>query len=205
MNSGQLEDRFIPKTADQLDQKLVSRVQKGDRTAFDLLLVKYQNKVASIVSRYVDRPEDIADLTQEIFIRAYRSIHSFRAESTFYTWLFRIAVNHAKSYLQKNKALKIHQGLQDPKAIEVLINETPDSETPENIFGTTELANGIVKALDSMPAELSIALILREFEGLSYQEIAKVMECPIGTVRSRIFRARELLDNTIKSLSEDMI
>jgi RNA polymerase sigma-70 factor (ECF subfamily) len=205
MNSGQLEDRFIPKTADQLDQKLVSRVQKGDRTAFDLLLVKYQNKVASIVSRYVDRPEDIADLTQEIFIRAYRSIHSFRAESTFYTWLFRIAVNHAKSYLQKNKALKIHQGLQDQKAIEVLINETPDSETPENIFGTKELANGIVKALDSMPAELSIALILREFEGLSYQEIAKVMECPIGTVRSRIFRARELLDNTIKSLSEDMI
>ena len=202
-NSGQFQDHLLRKSTDQLDQKLVSRVQKGDRAAFDLLLVKYQNRVASIVSRFVSNPEDIADLTQEVFIRVYRAIHSFRGDSAFYTWLFRIAINQAKSYLKKNKA---RVGFQENTHSEYNIEEQNNghhSETPENLLSRSELAEGIENALAVMPAELSIALILREFDGLSYDEISKVMECPIGTVRSRIFRARELLDNTIKSLSND--
>lgn len=202
-NSGQFQNHLLRKSTDQLDQKLVSRVQKGDRAAFDLLLVKYQNRVASIVSRYVNNPEDIADLTQEVFIRVYRAIHSFRGDSAFYTWLFRIAINQAKSYLKKNTA---RAGFQENGHAEHKFAEQNNgfhSETPEDLLSRSELAEGIENALSVMPAELSVALILREFDGLSYDEISKVMECPIGTVRSRIFRARELLDNTIKSLSND--
>lgn len=202
-NSGQFQDHLLRKSTDQLDQKLVSRVQKGDRAAFDLLLVKYQNRVASIVSRYVNNPEDIADLTQEIFIRVYRAIHSFRGDSAFYTWLFRIAINQAKSYLKKSKT-RAH--FQESEHVEHKITEQNNgfhSETPEDLLSRFELSEGIENALAVMPAELSVALILREFDGLSYDEISKVMECPIGTVRSRIFRARELLDNTIKSLTNN--
>tara|TARA_R110001592_G_scaffold24536_1_gene94401 strand:+ start:11146 stop:11769 length:624 start_codon:yes stop_codon:yes gene_type:complete len=199
MNSGQFDDHSLNKSADQLDQKLVSRVQKGDRTAFDLLLVKYQNRVASIVSRFVDTPEDIADVTQDVFIRAYRAIHSFRGDSTFYTWLFRIAINHAKSFLKKNKTRSVHQENENSENEQ---NKFFNIDTPEGMVARSELAEGIENALAVMPAELSVALILREFDGLSYDEISKVMECPIGTVRSRIFRARELLDNTIKSFSD---
>lgn len=202
INTGHLENSTLRKSTDQLDQKLVARVQKGDRTAFDLLLVKYQNRVASIVSRFVDSPEDIADVTQEVFIRAFRSINSFRGDSAFYTWLFRIAINHAKSYLQKNKARKASQENEYTDSVQTKIF---NMESPENLLSRSQLAEGIENALSAMPAELSVALMLREFDGLSYDEIAKVMECPIGTVRSRIFRARELLDNTIKSLSESSI
>tara|TARA_R110001592_G_scaffold175466_5_gene414681 strand:+ start:5723 stop:6334 length:612 start_codon:yes stop_codon:yes gene_type:complete len=202
MNSGQFDERSFYKSADQLDQKLVTRVQKGDRTAFDLLLVKYQNRVASIVSRFVDDRNDIADITQEVFIRAFRSIHSFRGDSAFYTWLFRIAINHAKSYLQKNKVRKAQQSNEYSEKQANGHAKYFNIENPENILSRSELAKSIENALAVMPAELSIALILREFDGLSYGEISKVMECPIGTVRSRIFRARELLDNTIKSFSE---
>tara|TARA_R110001599_G_scaffold1236_1_gene6051 strand:- start:4313 stop:4933 length:621 start_codon:yes stop_codon:yes gene_type:complete len=203
-NSRQFQDHLLRKSTDQLDQKLVSRVQKGDRAAFDLLLVKYQNRVASIVSRFVSNPEDIADLTQEVFIRVYRAIHSFRGDSAFYTWLFRIAINQAKSYLKKNKA---RVGYKDGEHAEQKISDKSNgfhTETPESLLSRSELAEGIENALAVMPAELSVALILREFDGLSYEEISKVMECPIGTVRSRIFRARELLDNTIKSLSDEV-
>lgn len=202
-NSGQFQDHLLRKSTDQLDQKLVSRVQKGDRAAFDLLLVKYQQRVASIVSRFVNNPEDIADLTQEIFIRVYRAIHSFRGDSAFYTWLFRIAINQAKSHLKKHKT---RAGFQENELTEHKIAEQNHgfhSESPEGLLSRSELSEGIENALAVMPAELSVALILREFDGLSYDEISKVMECPIGTVRSRIFRARELLDNTIKSLSNN--
>jgi RNA polymerase sigma-70 factor (ECF subfamily) len=183
----------------------VTRVQKGDRTAFDLLLVKYQNRVASIVSRFVDSPEDIADVTQEVFIRVFRSINSFRGDSAFYTWLFRIAINHAKSYLQKNKARKASSENECSEKHDNAQDKIFNMDSPESLLSRSQLAEGIENALSAMPAELSVALILREFDGLSYDEIAKVMECPIGTVRSRIFRARELLDNTIKSLSESSI
>jgi RNA polymerase sigma-70 factor (ECF subfamily) len=202
-NSGQFQDHLLRKSTDQLDQKLVSRVQKGDRAAFDLLLVKYQNRVASIVSRFVNNPEDIADLTQDIFIRVYRAIHTFRGDSAFYTWLYRIAINQAKSYLKKNKARSENKAHDTNEHKIANQNDGFHSETPESLISRSELAQGIENALAVMPAELSVALILREFDGLSYEEISKVMECPIGTVRSRIFRARELLDNTIKSLSDD--
>ena len=201
MNSGQFDYHSQNKSAKQLDQKLVTRVQKGDRTAFDLLLVKYQNRIASIVSRFVDTPEDIADVTQEVFIRAYRSIHSFRGDSAFYTWLFRIAINYAKSFLHKNKSRKAHQESEYSES-QVNCQKLFNLETLENLLSRSELAEGIENALAVMPAELSVALILREFDDLSYEEISKVMDCPVGTVRSRIFRARELLDNTIKSFSD---
>lgn len=192
----QFGSHTLSKTPDQLDQKLVVRVQKGDRTAFDLLLVKYQNRVASIVSRFLNNPEDIADATQEIFIKAYRAIHQFRGDSTFYTWLFRIAINHAKSVLRKYKP-KTLDGESCGK------NELGNNahfinvETPENIFSQTELAMRIERALSIMPPDLSVALMLREFDGLSYAEISHVMDCPIGTVRSRIFRARERLEQAL--------
>ncbi|MFT6907993.1 MAG: RNA polymerase sigma-70 factor (ECF subfamily) [Oleiphilaceae bacterium] len=201
MSSGQFDHHSQNKSANQLDQKLVTRVQKGDRTAFDLLLVKYQNRVASIVSRFVDTPEDIADVTQEVFIRAYRAIHSFRGDSAFYTWLFRIAINYAKIFLQKNKTRKVYQEKEYSEGQVKDQSKLFNLESPENILSRPELAEGIENALAVMPAELSVALILREFDALSYEEISKVMDCPIDSVRSRIFRARELLDNTIKSFS----
>lgn len=202
MNPGQFEDRARAPTSEQLDQKLVARVQKGDRAAFDLLVVKYQNKVASIVSRYVDDLAEIADVTQEVFIKAYRAIQSFRGESAFYTWLFRITLNTAKNYLLKTRKQTSHAYADDQDARELIAESWKTLDSPERLIGRSELAEGIQNALSVMPEELSVALILREFEGLSYDEIAKVMECPVGTVRSRIFRARELLDNTIKSLTD---
>ncbi len=198
----QLSDQTLRKSTDKLDQKLVARVQKGDRAAFDLLLVKYQNRVASIVSRFVETPEDIADLTQEVFIRAFHAIHSLRGDSAFYSWLYRIALNHAKSHLHKNKLKKEHQTNDKPEAQLNDQSKLLNIESPETILSKHQLAEGIQNALAVMPSELSVALILREFDGLSYEEISKVMECPVGTIRSRIFRARELLDNTIKSFSE---
>ncbi len=206
MNSGKTDDytlnnHTLNKSTNQLDLKLVNRVQKGDRAAFDLLLVKYQNRVASIVSRFVDTPEDIADVTQEVFIRAYRAIHAFRGDSAFYTWLFRIAINHAKSFLKKNNTRKLHQESVHSKSSDHEQNKIFNMDTPESMLSRSELAEGIENSLSAMPAEMSVALILREFEGLSYDEISKLTECPIGTVRSRIFRARELLDNTITNFS----
>lgn len=202
MNPGQHEDRARAPTSEQLDQKLVARVQKGDRSAFDLLVVKYQNKVASIVSRYVDDLTEIADVTQEVFIKAYRGIQSFRGESAFYTWLFRITLNTAKNYLLKTRKQAVQTSADDQDTRELISECWKTLDSPERLIGRSELAEGIQNALSVMPEELSVALILREFEGLSYDEISKVMECPVGTVRSRIFRARELLDNTIKSLTD---
>lgn len=202
MNPGPFEDRARAHSSEQLDQKLVARVQKGDRSAFDLLVVKYQNKVASIVSRYVDDLAEIADVTQEVFIKAYRGIHSFRGESAFYTWLFRITLNTAKNYLLKTRKQAAQASTDDQDTRDLIAESWKSLDTPERLIGRSELAEGIQNALAVMPEELSVALILREFEGLSYEEISKVMECPVGTVRSRIFRARELLDNTIKSLTD---
>jgi RNA polymerase sigma-70 factor (ECF subfamily) len=202
MNSGQYEDRARHPSSDQLDQKLVNRVQKGDRSAFDLLVVKYQNKIASIVSRYVDDINEISDVTQEVFIKAYRGIQNFRGDSAFYTWLFRIALNVAKNHIARQRKLAGNLSVDDKDTSELIAESWKNLDTPDRLIGRSELAEGIQNALSVMPEELSVALMLREFEGLSYEEIAKVMECPVGTVRSRIFRARELLDNTIKSLTD---
>jgi len=186
-----------------IDQKLVVRVQKGDKTAFDLLVRKYQHKVAKLVSRYVRDRREVEDVTQEALIKAYRAIGGFRGESAFYTWLYRIAVNTAKNYLES-------QGRRPPGSdVEIegaeLIESGEglrDQATPERQMLTNEIATTVHRVLEHLPPDLRTAITLREIEGMSYEEIAEVMDCPIGTVRSRIFRAREAIDQELRPLLE---
>lgn len=187
-----------------IDQKLVAQVQRGDTSAFDLLVRKYQHKVVKLIARYVRDRSEVEDVAQEAFIKAYRAIRSFRGESAFYTWLYRIAVNTAKNYLDS-------QGRRPPGSdMEIedaeMIGSTTglrDPATPERNLLTDEIANTISRALKALPEDLRTAITLRELEGLSYEEIAQVMDCPIGTVRSRIFRAREMIDHQLKPLLEE--
>nr|WP_314738729.1 RNA polymerase sigma factor RpoE [uncultured Haemophilus sp.] len=182
------------------DQELVEKAQQGDKKAFNLLVVRYQNRVAGLLTRYVSR-DDIPDIVQESFIKAYRSLASFRGESAFYTWLYRIAVNTAKNHLT---AL----GRRPPK--EDILAEDAESydagtqlreaDTPENLVLSDELKRVVFQTIENLPEELKMAITLREIEGLSYEEIAEVMSCPVGTVRSRIFRAREAIDAQIQPL-----
>jgi len=182
------------------DQELVEKAQQGDKKAFNLLVVRYQNRVAGLLTRYVSR-DDIPDIVQESFIKAYRSLASFRGESAFYTWLYRIAVNTAKNHLT---AL----GRRPPK--EDILAEDAESydagtqlretDTPENLVLSNELKRVVFETIENLPEELKMAITLREIEGLSYEEIAEVMSCPVGTVRSRIFRARETIDAKIQPL-----
>ncbi|MCD8547240.1 MAG: RNA polymerase sigma factor RpoE [Aeromonadaceae bacterium] len=184
-----------------IDQALVERVQRGDKQAFNLLVSKYQHKVIGLVSRYVNHPGDAADVAQEAFIKAYRCLPTFRGESAFYTWLYRIAVNTAKNYLTA-------QGRRPPDADvdagEAEFYEGADAlheqATPENLLLSDELKRQVRAALDSLPEDLRQAITLREIEGLSYEEIALIVDCPVGTVRSRIFRAREVIDKWIQPL-----
>lgn len=186
-----------------IDQKLVVRVQKGDKTAFDLLVRKYQHKIAKLISRYVRDRREVEDVTQEALIKAYRAIGGFRGESAFYTWLYRIAVNTAKNYLES-------QGRRPPGSdVEIegaeLIESGDglrDQATPERQMLTDEIATTVHRVLEHLPLDLRTAITLREIEGMSYEEIAEVMECPIGTVRSRIFRAREAIDQELRPLLE---
>lgn len=186
-----------------IDQKLVVRVQKGDKTAFDLLARKYQHKIAKLISRYVRDRREVEDVTQEALIKAYRAIGGFRGESAFYTWLYRIAVNTAKNYLES-------QGRRPPGSdVEIEGAELIDSgeglrdqATPERQMLTNEIASTVHRVLEHLPPDLRTAITLREIEGMSYEEIAEVMECPIGTVRSRIFRAREAIDQELRPLLE---
>jgi RNA polymerase sigma-70 factor (ECF subfamily) len=185
----------------ETDQKLVERVQRGEKQAFDVLVLKYQQKVANLISRYVRDPSEVMDVTQEAFIKAYRALPNFRGDSAFYTWLYRIAINTAKNYLAA-------QGRRPPSDdIEAESAEQLDAGvrlkefgTPENLLLQAEIAETIKAAIDELPEDLRTAITLRELEGLSYDEIAKAMDCPIGTVRSRIFRAREAIDNRLKPL-----
>lgn len=182
------------------DQELVEKAQQGDKKAFNLLVVRYQNRVAGLLTRYVSR-DDIPDIVQESFIKAYRSLASFRGESAFYTWLYRIAVNTAKNHLT---AL----GRRPPK--EDILAEDAESydagtqlreaDTPEHLVLSNELKRVVFDTIENLPEELKMAITLREIEGLSYEEIAEVMSCPVGTVRSRIFRAREAIDAKIQPL-----
>ena len=186
-----------------IDQKLIIRVQKGDKTAFDLLVRKYQHKIAKLVGRYVRDHAEAEDVTQEAFIKAYRALHGFRGDSAFYTWLYRIAVNTAKNYLESRgrRPLSLElelEGLETLDGSEGLREQA----TPERHLLTGEIATTIQQALDLLPADLRMAITLREIEGLSYEEIAEIMDCPIGTVRSRIFRAREAVDKQLKPLLE---
>lgn len=186
-----------------IDQKLVVRVQKGDKTAFDLLVRKYQHKIAKLISRYVRDRREVEDVTQEALIKAYRAIGGFRGESAFYTWLYRIAVNTAKNYLES-------QGRRPPGTdMEIETAELADGgaslreqATPERQMLTDEIANTVNRVIEKLPEDLRTAITLREIEGMSYEEIAQVMDCPIGTVRSRIFRAREAVDQELRPLLE---
>jgi RNA polymerase sigma-70 factor (ECF subfamily) len=182
------------------DHQLVLRVQKGDKRAFDLLVLKYQFKLQAIVGRFIRDTDEVADVTQEAFIKAYKALPKFRGDSQFYTWLYRIAINTAKNYLVSRSRRPANTDI-DVEDAEQFVNNDKliDQESPESSMMTDELAAIIKNSLNALPEDLRTALTLREFEGMSYEDIAAVMGCPVGTVRSRIFRAREFLDERVLS------
>tara|TARA_B100000900_G_scaffold2640_1_gene2308 strand:- start:7033 stop:7632 length:600 start_codon:yes stop_codon:yes gene_type:complete len=176
------------------DDKLVKRAKKGDSRAFDLLVLKYQGRVAQLVSRYLNNAAEVEDVTQEAFIKAYRALPSFRGDSAFYTWLYRIAANAAKNYLVAMGRRPSSDMALDALEVFDVPGRLKDHESPDEVIMGEQLQALISRTIEELPVELRAALTLREFEGLSYEEIADVLECPIGTVRSRIFRAREAID-----------
>lgn len=184
-----------------IDLALVKRVQQGEKAAFNLLVRRYQQKLSSIIARYVSTPADVGDVVQEAFIKAYRALPSFRGESAFYTWLYRIAVNSAKNYLTA-QARKPHTADIDSNDFEALEGDSPLKEdvSPERLLLSSEVKKVIFNTIEELPEDLRVAITLREIESMSYDDIAMVMQCPVGTVRSRIFRARDLIDHRIKSL-----
>lgn len=188
-------------TQDETDQQLVRRVQDGDRTAFDLLVRKYQHRVLKLVGRFVNDAAEAEDVAQEAFLKAYRALPSFRGESAFYTWLYRIAINTAKNALMSNRRRPVDfdLDLQDPEQFERQAR-LKDGDTPEGVLLTDEIRRTVEAAMEQLPDDLRTAIVLRELEGLSYEEIAEAMDCPVGTVRSRIFRAREAIDRKLKPL-----
>lgn len=183
------------------DQQLVERVQKGDKKAFDLLVMKYQQRIVNLVSRFVRNPTDALDVTQDAFIKAYRALPGFRGDSAFYTWMYRIAVNTAKNYLavQSRRPLDAEQDISEIEQFEG-DNALKEYATPEHMLLRDEIQETVINAIEDLPEDLKIAITLREVEGLSYEDIATAMDCPIGTVRSRIFRAREAIDKQLKPL-----
>lgn len=185
------------------DAQLVERVQKGDKKAFDLLVLKYQQRIIKLVSRYVRDPTDALDVAQDAFLKAYRALPNFRGDSAFYTWLYRIAINTAKNYLvtQSRRPMESENFRLEGEQVE-LESMLKDLATPESLLITAEIKETIAEAIEQLPDDLRTAINLREVEGLSYEEIADVMTCPIGTVRSRIFRAREAIDHRLKALLE---
>jgi len=190
-------------TERQADQALVVRAQRGEPGAFDLLVRKYQHKVIKLIGRYVRDRSEVQDVAQEAFIRAYRALGGFRGDSAFYTWLYRIAVNTAKNYLESLGRRPPGSDVEIDGAEQLSTGEPlRESATPERLLLTDEIANTIRQALEALPEDLRTAITLRELEGLSYEEIAEAMDCPIGTVRSRIFRAREAVDRELKPLLE---
>lgn len=186
----------------EVDQQLVERVQRGDKRAFDLLVNKYQRKLGRLLSRFIRDPSEVEDVTQEAFIKAYRALPGFRGESAFYTWLYRIGINTAKNHL-------VAMGRRAPTSTELDVEEAEvteagdqlrDLNTPENQLMSKQVAETVNQSLQELPEELRTAITLREVEGLSYEEIAEVMQCPVGTVRSRIFRAREAVAEKLRPL-----
>jgi len=188
----------------EIDRQLVERAQRGDKRAFELLVEKYQRKLARLLSRFIRDPAEVEDVTQEAFIKAYRALPAFRGDSAFYTWLYRIGINTAKNYLM---AL----GRRAPTSTEVEAEEAEgfeegeqlrDINTPESVLLSNEIAETVNSTIEQLPEELRTAIQLREIEGMSYEDIAQVMNCPIGTVRSRIFRAREAIAERLRPLLE---
>jgi RNA polymerase sigma-70 factor, ECF subfamily len=190
----------------QVDRELVRRVQRGDKKAFDMLVLKYQRKILRLVSRYIHDPGEALDVAQEAFIKAYRALPRFRGESAFYTWLYRIAINTSKNYLVAQGRRPPENDI-DAKDAEQYAAETVLKEyaTPEHLLLRDEIERTVNDAIEQLPDELRMAITLREFEGMSYAEIAEAMDCPIGTVRSRIFRAREAIDEKIKPLLTNLV
>ena len=185
----------------EVDQQLVERAQRGDKRAYELLVLKYQRKLGRLLSRLVRDPAEVEDVTQEAFIKAYRALPSFRGDSAFYTWLYRIAINTAKNALVSNRRRPVDfdLDLQDPEQYDRHAR-LKEGDTPEGVLLTEEIRNVVERAMEQLPEDLRTAIILRELEGLSYEEIAEAMDCPVGTVRSRIFRAREAIDKKLKPL-----
>jgi RNA polymerase sigma-70 factor, ECF subfamily len=183
------------------DQQLVERVQRGDKAAFDLLVLKYQQRIVNLVSRFIRNPHDALDVTQEAFLKAYRAVPNFRGDSAFYTWMYRIAVNTAKNFLavQSRRPTEAEQDIAEIEQINGN-NALKEHATPEHMLLRDEIQETVVKAIDGLPSDLRVAITLREIEGLSYEDIAIAMDCPIGTVRSRIFRAREAIDKHLRPL-----
>ena len=186
-------------TAGQTDEQLVRKVQKGDSRAFDLLVLKYQHKIFGLISRYVHDADEVQDVAQEAFVKAYRALPRFRGDSAFYTWLYRIAINTAKNHLVSRS--------RRPPGSDVAVEDAEyyegggalrDVENPENALFGAELKLVVERAISALPEDLRTAVTLREFDGLSYEDIADVMDCPVGTVRSRIFRAREAIDKQVR-------
>ena len=186
----------------EIDRQLVERAQAGDKRAFELLVEKYQRKLARLLSRFIRDPAEVEDVTQEAFIKAYRALPAFRGDSAFYTWLYRIGINTAKNYLMA-------MGRRAPTSTEVEAEEAEgfeegeqlrDINTPESVLLSNEIARTVNSTIESLPEELRTAIQMREIEGMSYEDIAKAMDCPIGTVRSRIFRAREAIAEQLRPL-----
>jgi RNA polymerase sigma-70 factor (ECF subfamily) len=187
-------------TAEATDKQLVARVQKGDSRAFDMLVLKYQHRIFGLISRYVHDADEVQDVAQEAFIKAYRALPRFRGDSAFYTWLYRIAINTAKNHLVSRS--------RRPPGSDVDVEDAEyyasggalhEIETPESALFGSELKEVVERAIRDLPEDLRTAVTLREFDGLSYEDIADIMDCPVGTVRSRIFRAREAIDIRVKA------
>jgi len=185
----------------ETDKQLVARVQKGDKRAFDLLVLKYQHKIFGLISRYIKDHHEVMDVAQEAFIKAYRAIGRFRGDSAFYTWLYRIAINTAKNHLvsRSRRPPDTDVDVVDAEYYESA-SKLKDNASPEQLVHRQQLEEAVFKAIEQLPEDLKAAVTLREFDGLSYEEIAEVMQCPVGTVRSRIFRARESIDKHISHL-----
>ncbi len=186
----------------EIDQQLVERAQRGDKRAFELLVLKYQRKLGRLLSRFVRDPAEVEDVTQEAFIKAYRALPSFRGDSAFYTWLYRIGINTAKNYLVAlGRRAPTTTGFDNEEAEGFEdAEQLRDSNTPESELEGKEIAATVNRAMDALPEDLRTAITLREIEGLSYEEIANVMNCPVGTVRSRIFRARDAIAAELRPL-----
>jgi RNA polymerase sigma-70 factor (ECF subfamily) len=189
----------------EIDRQLVARAQRGDKRAFELLVEKYQRKLARLLSRFIRDPAEVEDVTQEAFIKAYRALPAFRGDSAFYTWLYRIGINTAKNYLMA-------MGRRAPTSTEVEAEEAEgfeegeqlrDINTPESVLLSNEIAQTVNSTIEKLPEELRRAIQMREIEGMSYEDIAQAMDCPIGTVRSRIFRAREAIDTELQPLMDN--
>jgi len=185
------------------DKELVKRVQQGDKKSFDLLVLKYQNRIIKLVSRYVREQSDAMDIAQEAFLKAYRALPNFRGDSAFYTWLYRIAINTAKNHIVSMSRRPPEAHLENADGDAIALEELqPDIDNPEHLLLADEIKETILTAMNKLPEDLRVAITLREVEGLTYEEIAEAMDCPIGTVRSRIFRAREAVDIKLRPLLE---